>query len=80
MNTHTPPSTKDSHPFHPTNPSTTPPLHIKKHSTNAETGTLYSTNQPQLTNEKTDNGTTYSYITPYSAKTSAPISDTDSLP
>ena len=33
----------------------------------------------ELTNEKTDNGT-FSGTTPHSAKTSAPISDTDSLP
>ena len=43
-------------------------LHIKKHSTNADTNTLYITNHPQLTNEKKDNRTTYSGTTPYSAK------------
>ena len=37
---------------------------IKKHSTNADTGTLYTTNHLRLTNEKTDNGTTYSGTTP----------------
>ena len=55
--THTPAPTKDSHLFHPTkHHSTKPSLHIKKHSTNADTSTLHSTNQTQLTNEKTDNG------------------------
>ena len=54
-------------------------LHINKHSKNADTSTLYTTNHPQLTN-KTDNGTTYSGTTPNSAKMSAPISDTDSFP
>ena len=50
--THQPPqrtyssaSTEDCNPFHPTkHPSTKPPLHIKKRSTNADTGTLYTTN------------------------------------
>ena len=37
---------------------------IKKHSTNADTGTLYTTNHLRLTNEKTANGTTYSGTTP----------------
>ena len=53
---------------------------IKKHSTNADTGTLYTTNHLRLTNEKTDNGTSYSGTTPHSAKTSAPISDTVPCP
>ena len=61
-------------------PSTKQLLHTKEHSMNADTGTLYSTNHPQLTNEKTDNGTTYSGTTPHSAKTSALTSDVDSLP
>ena len=44
--TYTPASTKDCHPFHPTkHPSTKPLLHTKKHTTNAGTGTLYTTNQ-----------------------------------
>ena len=37
--------------------------------------------EPPTTNKrKTDNGTTYSGTTPHSAKTSAQISNTDSLP
>ena len=55
-------------------------LHIIKHSKNADTGTFYTTNNPQLKNKKTDNGTTYSGTTPHLAKMSAPVSDTDSLP
>ena len=39
-----------------------------------------TTHHPRLTTEKTDNRTTFSGTTPHSAKTSAPISDTDSLP
>ena len=72
--TYPPVSTKDCH------PSTKPLLHTKKYSTNADTVTLYTTNYPQLTNEKTDNGATYSGTTPHSIKTSAPKSDSDSLP
>ena len=79
--TYPPASTKDCHPFHPTkHPSTKPLLHNKKYSTNADTGRPYTTNHPRLTTEKTDNGTTFSGTTPHSAKTSAPIWDTDSLP
>ena len=64
-----PASTKDCHPSHPTkHPSTKPLLHTKKHSKNADTGTLYTTNHPQLTNETTDNGTTYSGTTPLQQK------------
>ena len=55
-------------------------LHIIKHSKNADTGTFYTTNNLQLKNKKTDNGTTYSGTTPHLAKMSAPVSDTDSLP
>ena len=55
-------------------------LHINKHSKNADTSVLYTMNHPQLTNKKANNGTTYSGSTPQSAKMSAPISDTDSLP
>ena len=52
--TYPPALTKDCHPFHLTkHPSTKPLLHTKKHSTNADTGTLYTTNQPRLTTEKT---------------------------
>ena len=51
-------STKDCHPLHLTKyRSTKPLLHTKKHSTNADTSTLYTTNHPRLTNEKTDNTT-----------------------
>ena len=76
-----PASTKGYHPFHLTkHPSTKPLRHTKKHSMNADTGTLYTTNHPRLTTEKTDNGTTSSGTIPHSAKMSAPISDTDSLP
>ena len=79
--TYPPASTKDCHPFHPTKHlSTKPLLHNQNYSTNADTGTPYTTNHPRLTTEKTDNGTTYSGTTPHSAKTSEPISDTDSLP
>ena len=55
-------------------------LYIKKHSKNADTSTLDTTNHPQSRDEKTDHKTTYSDTTPMSAKTSEPISDTDSLP
>ena len=58
-------------------PSRPPTPHTKKHATNVDTGILYTTNHPQLTNRKTGNGTTYSGTTLHSAKTSAPISDTD---
>ena len=67
---------ENCHPFHPTKDSSTkPPLHIKKHLKNADTVILYTTNHLQLTNEKTDNETTYSGTTSYSVKTSTPISD-----
>ena len=39
-------------------------LHIIKRSKNADTGTFYTTNNPQLKNKKTDHGTTYSGTTP----------------
>ena len=52
-------------------PKSTRRMRIPIHST---------TNHPRLTTEKTNNGTTFSGTTPHSAKTSAPISDTDSLP
>ena len=58
-------------------PSRPPTPHTKKHATNVDTGILYTTNHPQLTNRKTGNGTTYSGTTLHSAKTSAPLSDTD---
>ena len=51
-------------------------LYIKKHSKNADTSTLDTTNHPQSRDEKTDHKTTYSDTTPMSAKTSEPISDT----
>ena len=52
-------------------PSRPPTPHTKKHATNVDTGILYTTNHPQLTNRKTGNGTTYSGTTLHSAKTSA---------
>ena len=55
-------------------------LHINKHSRNADTSALYDMNHPQLAKKKANNGTTYSGTTPQSAKMSAPILDTDSLP
>ena len=61
--TYPPASTKDCHSFHLTkHPSTKQKK--KKHSTNADTSILYTTNQPRLTTEKTGNGTTYSGTTP----------------
>ena len=64
-----PASTKDCHPSHPTkHPSTKPLLHTKKHSKNADTGTLYTTNIIIHNNETTDNGTTYSGTTPLQQK------------
>ena len=60
--------------------ATPPPPHTKKHSTKADTTTLYTTNPLQLLKGETDNATTSSGITPHSAKTSAPTSVTDSSP
>ena len=61
--TYPPASTKDCHSFHLTkHPSTEQKK--KKHSTNADTSILYTTNQPRLTTGKTGNGTTYSGTTP----------------
>ena len=54
--------------------------HTKKHSTKADTITLYTTNQPRLLNGETDNGTTSYGTTLLSVKTSTTISDTDSSP
>ena len=54
--------------------------HTKKHSTKADTTTLYTTNRLQLLNGETDNATTSSGTTPHSAKTSTPTSVTDSSP
>ena len=54
--------------------------HTKKHSTKADTTTLYTTNLLQLLNGETDNATTSSGTTPHSAKTSTPTSVTDSSP
>ena len=54
--------------------------HTKKHSTKADTTTLYTTNLLQLLNGETDNATTSSSTTPHSAKTSTPTSVTDSTP
>ena len=54
--------------------------HTKKHSTKADTTTLYTTNRLQLLNGETDNATTSSGTTSHSAKTSTPTSVTDSSP
>ena len=43
-------------------------LHINKHSKNADTGTLYTMNHPQLANKKTDYGTTYLGTNPIQQK------------
>jgi len=51
---------------------------IKKHLTKADTITLYYTNPPRLLNGGTDNQTTSCGTIPHSAKTSTPISVTDS--
>ena len=76
-----PASTDGCHPFHLTkHHSTKPPPHIKKHSTKADTATLYTTNLLLLLNRETGTATTSSGTNPHSAKTSTLTLVTDSSP
>ena len=77
--TYLPASTNDFHPFHQTKlHSTKPPPRTKKHLTKADTNTPSTTNPPRLPNAKTGSEATSSGTTLHSARTSAPISDTNS--